>query len=240
MASKDKGIFVSASALNDYIKCSQKSYYRIFEPELKTENREMILGTITHKVIEKAWQDLDVALNLGKTLCEQQSVDKVGMQSVEHFIHVFFESFYPLISRGDKVEQFFKTKLEDDVYLVGKFDRVSRGMIFDWKTDSNPLKNIDNQPQFIIYDLAYKLIYGKPSDGIYYASLKEGKLIRYTESSQHADTIIDKIIPSYIDDIRNKRFVKTGLFNGSCYRCPFKNPCLGEKHGMVYPDFIEE
>lgn len=242
MASRrENGIFVSASALVDYIKCSQKVYYRIFEPELKTSNREMIIGEITHRTIEKSWQNIDVALNLGKTLAEQNDVDPAGKQSIEHYIHTFFENFYPLLTREDKVEKFFKTKLiGEDVYLVGKFDRISRGMIFDWKTSANPPKSIDSDPQFIIYNLAYGLVYGKPAEGIYLASLKDGRLVRYNESKEHSDTLITKIIPEFVDNVRKKNFIKQGLFNGACYRCPFKIPCLGEKSVVVYPEPIEE
>lgn len=235
-----KGIFVSYSAISDYLKCSQKVYYRIFEPELKISTREMIIGDITHKVIEKAWQNLEVALGLGKSLAEKENVDAVGKQSIEHFIHTFFEYFSSLVTKEDKVEKFFKVKLYEDVYLVGKFDRLSRGLIFDWKTNANPPKNVDNDPQFILYNLAYNLIYGKHPEGIYFARLKDGGLIRYNESKEHTETLIEKIIPNYVDDIRNKNFVKTGLFNGSCYRCPYKIPCLGEKNVVVYSNFIEE
>jgi len=229
VASKDGGIFVSASVLKDYIKCSQMAYYRIFEPELKVSNREMIIGDITHKVIEKAWQNRDVALNLAKSLCEKQEVDKVGIQSIEHFINTFFERFTPLLGKDDKIEKFFKVKLvEPDVYLVGKLDRINRSTVIDWKTNANPPKKISNDPQFIIYDMAYKLIYGKPPEGIYLAALADGSLVRYTESKEHADTLTVDIIPKFVETIRRKEFVKTGLFNGSCYRCPFKVPCLGK------------
>lgn len=237
---RQDGIFVSASALKDYLSCSNKVYYRIFEPELKVSNREMIIGDIVHKVIEKAWQDLDVALNLGKTLGINQNVDPIGMESIKHFIHTFFDHFAPLVSREDKIERFFKTKLSDDVYLVGKFDRISRNLLFDWKTNANPPKAIGNDPQFIIYDYAYNLIYKQPPEGIYFASLKDGALIRYNESSEHAKALIEKIIPEYVETVRKKDFIKTGLFTGQCYRCPFKVPCLGDKNGVVYNPPIEE
>lgn len=237
---KDKGIFVSASAVKDYISCSQKVYYRIFEPELKVSNREMIIGDVVHKTIEKAWKNLDVALNLGQTLGKNANVDLVGLQSIEHFIHTFFERFIPLLTDEDKVEKFFKVKMQDDVYLVGKFDRITRGLVIDWKTDSNVPKNISNYPQFIIYDLAYKLIYNKPAEGIYFASLKSGDLIRYNESKEHTKTLLEDIIPNYIETIRKKEFIKQGLFTGQCYRCPFKIPCLGEKNELVSESVIEE
>jgi CRISPR/Cas system-associated exonuclease Cas4 (RecB family) len=238
---RQDGIFVSYSAISDYLKCSMQVYYRIFEPELKLPNREMIIGNITHKVIEKAWQNLDVALGLGKSLCDKENVDAVGKQSVEHFIHTFFEKFTPLLTKEDKIEKFFKVKLYDDVYLVGKFDRITRGLVIDWKTNANPPKHIDGDPQFILYDLAYRLIYEKPAEGIYFASLKNGNLIRYTESKEHAQAMTEHIIPSFVADVRNKSFIKTGLFTGACYRCPYKTPCLGEgKSVLVSQPFVEE
>ena len=242
MDKKEKGIFVSASALKDYLSCSQKVHYRIFEPELKISNREMIIGDITHRVIEKAWQNLDVALGLGKSLCEKQNIDAVGKQSVEHFIHTFFEKFAPLLRKDDKIEKFFKIKLYDDAFLVGKLDRVcgDGGLIFDWKTNSNPPKSIDNDPQFILYHHAFSVTYGKKPEGVYFASLKEGKLIRYTESKEHTDTLINHIIPEFIETVRKKSFIKTGLFTGACYRCPFKIPCLGEKNVVFVPPFEEQ
>lgn len=241
MVTKDKGIFVSYSAIRDYLSCGQKVYYRIFEPELKVSNREMIIGDITHKVIEKAWQNLDVALGLGKSLCEKENVDAVGRQSVEHFIHTFFENFVPLLTKEDKIEKFFKVKLYDDVYLVGKFDRISRNLIFDWKTNATPPKSIDNDPQFILYNLAYSMIYEKPPEGIYFGKLKDGGLIRYNESKDHSETLIEKIIPEFVETVRKKSFIKTGLFTGQCYRCPYKATCLGDKNGsLVYQAFAQE
>jgi PD-(D/E)XK nuclease superfamily protein len=236
---KDKGIFVSASAIVDYLKCSQQVYYRIFEPELKIPNREMIMGQITHKVVEKAWQNKDVALNLGMSLCVKDNVDDVGKQSVEHFIHTFFEKFTPLLRAEDKIEKFFKIKMHDDVYLVGKLDRICSGNIMDWKTTANPPKKIFNDPQFIIYDYAYKLMYEKNPEGIYLASLSNGNLVRYTRSEQHYNTLVNDIIPQFIDVVRNKKFIKDGLFKGACYRCPYKVPCLGDK-SVVSELFTEE
>jgi len=124
MANHENGIFVSASAIRDYLKCSQQVYYRIFEPELKISSREMIMGEITHKVLEKAWQNKDVALNLGMSLARKENLDPIAIQSIEHFIHTFFERFTIIINHDDKVEKFFKVKLYDDVFLVGKFDRI--------------------------------------------------------------------------------------------------------------------
>lgn len=239
---KEKGIFVSYSALSDFVTCNQRAYYRVFEPGEAIQNKEMKIGSITHKVLEKAWQNIDVALNLGKSLCEKENLDAVAKQSVEHFIHTFFERFTLLVANDDSIEKRFKIKLYDDVFLVGVFDRITRGTIIDWKTNANPPKKIDNSIQFILYDLAYNLLYGKKAEGLYLAALKDGSLVRYTESNTHCKALIEQIIPDFVEAVKYKKFTKTGLFTGACYRCPYKIQCLGTevKNELVSESFAQE
>lgn len=233
-------IHVSASSLNDFISCQQKTYYRLFEAGEAVPSREMIMGTIAHKVLEKHWDDKDKAFKLARQLSKQESLDPISTNTVESFVGTYFDRFAVMVREGDKIEKRFKVKLHDDVYLVGVFDRVSLGTIIDWKTNANPPKRIDNSVQFILYDLAYSLIYGKKAEGLYLAALKDGSLVRYTESRQHANVLTTQLIPQFVEAVRSKTFVKNGLFNGACYRCPFKIPCLGENNGLVRGNFTEE
>lgn len=233
-------IHVSYSSLNDFISCQQKTYFRIFEPGEGIQSKEMLMGSIAHKALEKFWNSRNEALKLAKQLCEQNKLDQTGNNSVEHFVNTYFEKFYIMVREGDKIEKRFKIKLYDDVYLVGVFDRISLGTVIDWKTNANPAKKLDNSVQFILYDLAYNLIYGKQSEGLYQAALSDGSLVRYSESKQHSETLIQKIIPQFVETVRNKSFMKTGLFNGACYRCPHKITCLGDKHELVRGNTIEE
>src|SRR5689334_2866062 len=239
---KEKGIFVSASALNDFVICNQRTYFRVFEPGEAVPNKEMMMGTITHKVLEKAWQNKEVALSLANSLCTKEGLDAIGRQSVEHFVHTYFEKFSVMVRNDDSVEKRFKVKLYDDVYLVGVFDRVTNGTIIDWKTNANPPKKIDNSIQFILYDLAYSLLYNKSPEGVYLAALKDGSLVRYKESPPHKNSLVTQVIPAFVDAIRYKKFSKTGLFTGACYRCPYKIQCLGSevKSVMVSEPPIEE
>jgi hypothetical protein len=229
MAKNEKGIFVSASALRDYVDCNYRTYFRIFEPGEAVPSKEMKMGIVAHKVLEKAWKSKDVALGLVKTLCIKENLDQQSSQAVEHFINIFFERFSIMVRDDDSIEKRFKVKLYDDVYLVGVFDRVSMGTVIDWKTNANPPKRIDNNVQFILYNLAYNLLYNKPCEGLYLAALKDGSLVRYKESKEHSETLINHVIPRFVSDVRNKEFTKTGLFTGACYRCPYKIPCLGVK-----------
>lgn len=235
-----KGIFISASALQDYVICNYRSYFRLFEPGEAVQSKEMLMGTITHKVLEKAWKNIDVALSLGKTLCVKENLDLASQQAVEHFIHTFFERFKIMVRDDDSVEKRFKVKLHDDVFLVGVFDRISNGTIIDWKTNANPPKRIDNSIQFILYNMAYEMLYSKQCEGLYLAALKDGSLVRYKESAEHYLALTQDIIPNFVDSVRKKNFIKNGLFTGACYRCPYKIPCLGEKNVMVYPPSVEE
>lgn len=226
-------IHVSASALKDFVACEQKVYYRIFEAGVSIPSKEMLMGTITHKVLEKEWNDLDKAIKLIDTLCNKYKMDIMATTSIEHFVYTYFERFKLMVTGNDKIEQRFKVKLYDDVYLVGVFDRISRGLVIDWKTNANPPKKIDGDIQFILYDLAYRLMYNKPSEGVYLAALKDGSLVRYNESINHSEVLINQLIPDFVKTIRSKNFTKTGLFNGSCYRCPYKIDCLGGDKDVV-------
>lgn len=234
-------INVSASALKDFLSCSRKVHYRIFEPGVSIPTREMLMGSITHKVLEKAWDDKTRAVGMIDTLCRKESIDEIGRNSVLHFVHTYFDKFSPLVTKDDKIEKRFKVKLWDDVYLVGVFDRISRGLVIDWKTDANPPKKIDNHVQFIIYNIAYEMVYEQEPVGIYLAALKDGSLVKYRESLLYKEVILNELIPDYVEVVRKRNFVREGIFNGACFRCPYKEPCLdGDNDVMVRGNFATE
>lgn len=235
-------IYVSASALKDFVSCSQKVYFRIFETGEAVPSREMKMGTIAHKVLEKAWNNERSAYDLVEKLCDDGGLDRTSRNSVHHFIGTYFERFNIMVQNDDKIEKRFKVKLYDDVYLVGVFDRVTRGTVIDWKTTAKPPKKIDGDIQFILYDIAYNLIYNKPAEGLYLAALSDGSLVRYSESKQHSTVLMEQIVPEFVETVRKKSFKKEGLFNGACYRCPYKLQCLGGdvKSELVSGNFIEE
>lgn len=221
-------IFVSASAIKDYLSCQTKAYYRIYQPKVSVPTKEMIMGRIAHKVIEKMWNDEEGALIFCKELCAREKMDSLSTNLAIGFVRTFFDSFTGYINSDDKIEQKFKIPLQTDVFLVGVFDRISNENIFDWKTNSVTPKRLDNDPQFIIYNYAYESIYGKKPASSYLASVRDGSLVRYRESSIYTDEMINKIIPDYISTIRKNIFTKDGLFKGSCFRCPYKSDCIKE------------
>jgi len=221
-------INVSASSLSDFVACSQRVYYRIFEAGEAIPSREMLMGSITHKVLEKHWNSLEDAQVAVVKLSSGSGLDLVAIESIHHFVNTYFDKFRMMVTDDDKIEKRFKVKLYDDVYLVGVFDRVTRGTVIDWKTNASPPKRLENNIQFILYDMAYTLLYNKKAEGLYLASLKDGSLVRYKESKLHSEEVVKNIIPQFVETVRKKTFVKSGLFNGSCYRCPFKADCIGD------------
>jgi len=228
------GTFISASLLNDYISCNFKAFYRIFAKREAAPSKYMSIGTIVHAAIEKFSSDEEKAVSF----VYKQSVPglyKKDYTTAEDCVRSYFDNFAKFMTEDDEIEKQFKTKLYDDVYLVGKFDRISRGIIYDWKTTTKVPSSLSSDPQFIVYHDAYKRIYGKPANAVFFASLSEGRLVPYEHSEFHHKELFEKVVPQLIKDIKNKVFFREGIFRkGVCYGCSYKVDCLkGAKDGSV-------
>ena len=114
----------------------------------------------------------------------------------------------------------------DNVFLVGKIDRISGGNIFDWKTARRPPSRLDTDVQFILYHFAYKTLFGKEPTGIYYGALSTGELVKYNHNEKYEELLLKSLLPKMIFDISQQNFQRDGLFKKSCYRCNYKKDCL--------------
>lgn len=148
------------------------------------------------------------------------------LDNAHFYLNTFFDSFVSSLSSEDLVEHNFKLPLYDDVFIVGKIDRISRGNVFDWKTGTIRSKRLGNDPQCIIYQYAYEQLYNKKPNGVFLAALATGELIPYVESPMHTDELFSIIIPRMIKTIRSGNYERLGLFNGGCFRCPYRIGCL--------------
>lgn len=230
-------IFISASSIKDYLACSKKLYYRTFLPDLGVISEPMAVGIVVHKALELYWNDLHRAENYIKSNLNPRNIEK-GL----FFIQNYFDNFRCITSDEDIIEKKFKIKIGTDSYLVGKIDRITNGInIVDWKTSAKPPKSIDKDIQFLIYDLAYRKMYGKPPVSVLYASLATGDFVKYVHDDTISNVLKDEIIPEVINILRNNTFNRKGIFsNSTCYNCIYKGVCLGDKDVMDSATFTYE
>lgn len=227
-------IHLSASLINDYISCNKKVYYRIQHPELAIPDRYMVIGDIVHHALEGYWDSREKAIEFSfGELYKRIPEDKSALKFTEKCLGTFFDNFIAYVSKDDKIEQRFKIPYEKDIFIVGKMDRISNGSVFDWKTARKPSTDISGDIQFILYDWAYKQIYGKEPSGVYYAALTNGSIIKYKHDNVAKTVLFSEIIPQILDSIRRGDYTANGVFRRSCYGCSYSETCLEELRNRV-------
>jgi len=225
-------INLSASSIKDYISCNKKYYYRRFFSSKAEPNIYMEIGTIVHNAIEKYWNDETLAMAYANEESKNIGIDS---RKITNSLNSYFRYFRDFVSPSDELEKFFKLPYTDthydNVYILGKFDLVSRkNSVFDWKTSQKPPKVIYDDVQFILYDWAFKKVYGYAPANVYYASLTTGKLIKYRENKAYTDVLFNEVIPSMLDAINNDDYPRTGMLNyfKQCHNCSFRSLCWDE------------
>lgn len=235
-------VYLSASSIADFIRCSQKVYYRIYKPFPEIPSKEMLLGRVVHEAIEKGWQDRNVAYDIISKGARKFGFGKADLTNMGFYVDMFFLNFLPRLSDDDKIEYMFKVKLHDDVFIVGKMDRISNGNVYDWKTTSKLSKNLGNDVQCMIYDFAYQSLFKEKPASICLGWLREGQLLPYVENTAYREEVFDRIIPRMIKTIKSNSYEKLGIFNHSCFKCQWRQGCLstGVNDELVDSNFSTE
>jgi CRISPR/Cas system-associated exonuclease Cas4 (RecB family) len=223
-------INVSASLIKDFIDCPQKAFYRLNYPELSEASPEMKVGTLVHKIVEKQ-TNRDAALTLASSMLIEQ--DLLGNEKLVYgCINNYFDTFLEWTSVDDVVEQ--KFKLDYKSYnLVGKIDRiVSKNTVIDWKTSTKLPRDLSKDIQFIIYQEAFKRLYGSKPASMIYASLGANKAITVHINEKYTRFVFDKLIPKMLiilgePDLIYKRGI-VDYFN-ICLNCNFIRHCWEEE-----------
>ena len=215
--------------------CSMKYPYRRYFKDKAIETEPMRMGSASHELIERYWRTEREANGNLERICNKYNVkdtSRVGL-----FLDNFFRYFRPLLSIDDTIEEFFKVPIGDftegKVYMVGKWDRVVGGTLFDWKTNKKVPFSIDRDIQFIIYYNSYLEKTGRKPNALYFASLGTGRLIKYKPNRDYINILYKQIIPNMIEAIESQSFVKEGLFKyfSPCGSCSFKEHCWNELAG---------
>jgi CRISPR/Cas system-associated exonuclease Cas4 (RecB family) len=221
-------INISASAIVDFLACSQKVKYRINVPEQQVQTPAMLAGTIVHEIIE-TYKNKDAAYAAMEEKLEEYNLDKTMEARVVNSIDNFYSFFQQFTGDDDIIEHKFKIKHSDGVFLVGKFDRITPdGKLFDWKTSAVYPKDISNSIQFVFYYECYKKIYGTEPSSLFYAHLPSKKLIRYVPNRALTNYLFHDIIPNMIEDVKRGRFLRIGLYSKICKDCAFTQHCFKE------------
>lgn len=221
-------VYLSASSINDFIKCSQKVLYRIKKTVPEVPSKEMVTGKIVHSALEKGWMDREIAYQIIDTEAKAKDVKKADITNMKFGIDMYFLNFKHLVGEGDHIEYYFKIPLYDDVFIVGKMDRIHNGNIIDWKSGRTP-KSLSNDIQCIIYDFSYYKLFGKKAASVNIAALATGKLIPYMADDVYKSEVFNHIIPRMIKTIKSESYERLGMFTHGCFRCPYKQGCLGDR-----------
>lgn len=232
-------IYLSASSIADFISCPQKVLYRITKPFPQVRSSYMIRGEVAHYAIERGWKDRSRALEIVRQESKRHGLAKKDVTDLEFMMDVFFLNFQSRLGENDLIEYNFKVPLYDDVFIVGKMDRISSGDIYDWKTGKVPSR-LSNDVQCIIYDWAFKKIFEREPHGIFVAPLAKGELVTYVKDEFYTKELFNNIIPRMIRTVRNQTYERLGMFNHSCFMCPYKVGCLERVHDVMdSPEFVE-
>lgn len=224
-------IYISASLLEDYIACTRRPFYRLNRSDTSIQDRDMITGEVVHKAIELYWNNKSAANDhVAKDLGLRLSGDRNALDHAITCVDTFFTHFAEYCTDTDEVESRFKIQLPWDkqVFVVGKIDRIAGEKLFDWKTTRKPPKSVAKNIQFILYNWAYNKTHGKRPFASYYGALSTGELILHRYDAVLEDIVVHELIPQVVSDIRNKNYLRSGMFRGACYKCQYSDVCLKE------------
>lgn len=221
-------IYISASSIKEFIQCPQKVLYRITKPFPVLESKEMVIGKAVHSIFEKGWTDREKALEVMKQEIDRYKLGKADATNLSFYVDLFFLNFRHMLHEDDQIEYSFKIPIQDNVFLVGKMDRISRGNIFDWKSGGKLPKSISNDVQCMIYDFAYRAIFNKEPSSVCLVGLGEGRLVPFTKNEVFYRELFTSIIPRMIKTIKSESYERLGMFNHGCFRCQYKQGCLGK------------
>ena len=226
-------IYLSQSAIKDFLVCRKRYYYRVFHADEAEKTDEMSLGNVVHKILEKYWDNKEIANKTVLETMKEFSLSSTYTDVVYELIDNYFQNFKMLTTEKDIMEYSFKVPyydaVADNVFLVGKFDRINKdsNMVIDWKTGKQRYGSMSNDIQSIIYYNSYKTLFGS-SPQLVYVYLKDKKLIPYNPDETYTKVIYEEVIPELIDAVLSGSYSHGGLYSNACKYCSFKRFCYSE------------
>ena len=220
--------YISQSAIKDFIACKKRYYYRLNYKRESISTREMFLGTLVHKLLENVkYSDSLLETNVEIDILKHpNNLSDADADVLYQSIRGFYDSFYHLITPDDKKEVMFSIPYGKNVFLVGKFDRITPShMVIDWMSGKYVPLTLKNDVQSIIYNYAYKHLYGV-TPSVVMGYLRRNKMSVYLEDKTYTDILFNEVLDNLLDTIQYENFPHDGLFKNSCRNCTFKEYCF--------------
>jgi len=231
-------LYLSASAIQDYVTCPRRFYYRLYHSKEAEKSFAMEFGNLGHFLAEKyfEWEGLDDHDRLvfcNEFIKNNELLSRLSRQTVNDKILLYTKTlgnYTELLDKDDLVEKFFKIKYKDDLYFTGKLDRINpkTRMVIDWKTSKRlPPMLFDNNLQFIFYRRMYKELYGCYPSSMYLVSLIKPAMRTFKPNDYYESVVFNQLIPSIYNDWKKNSFPKLGYFKDKwiCEYCSYKNFC---------------
>jgi len=231
-------IYLSASAIKDFMTCPARYYYRRFRSAEAKQTKEMLQGNAIHYMIEKYYDDKSKGLDYVTAFALENDL---VVDDLLDLGNSFYRNFANMVSADDGIEENFKIEYSKNIYLIGKWDRVTQaGIVIDWKTSKSKPYSIANDPQFILYNYAFKRVYNREPVALLYAHLRTGEFVDYKRNDDYENLLINDVIPSMVDGITRSNYPRSGLYAyySVCKHCAYKDICWNElDSGNLYNKF---
>ena len=221
-----KPLYLSKSAIDDFLSCRKKYYYRLNFNKQAKSNVYMTMGIIVHNALEKFWNDHDKAIRYVVAQADVWHLADNWKSKMLKDIQSYFKNFTQLVTEDDVTEKFFKVKYDDGIFISGKYDRITPDhKIIDWKTGKWSPQNLSSDTQMILYYNSYYELYGVYPTAIL-ATLPTARIDIYKPNQVYTDALYNEVIPDMIDAINAGKFPSTGFYTwNACKFCSFSQLC---------------
>jgi len=215
-------LFLSVSAIKDYLVCPKIYWYRVHKKSTFVPDEYITRGNVVHKAIE-VYNNFEDAMKFVKTSYPYSTPPG----EIQTMLYNYYTDIEPQLPDKRDVERTFKLVWSDDVYLVGKIDRITPTSIYDWKTAIKPPDAYELQDmQFYIYWWAYRHIF-KREPSVFYGHLYSGKLLPI-DINEEMWYNIERLVNEIIGRLTDENSFYPRLFGYRCKRCFYKGVCLSD------------
>jgi DNA helicase-2/ATP-dependent DNA helicase PcrA len=235
----------SFSQLESYKMCGLSYKYQYILKIPTSANAAAAFGDSIHRTLQKFYGEYieDQTLGIERALeiyaatwapvgyaskSHQQRMKEEGIEMLK----TFFAKFHPPASSVVSLEKLFKIKIDDDIFITGKIDRVDSDPtgaieIIDYKTGKKPdEKELKKSFQLSIYALAATDpgLYAKPLDQVNLTFYYLQDMEKITMKRNAEDMLkVKEDIHTIVNEIRQNEFkAKVGPW---CNFCPFRMIC---------------